>query len=580
MSNSKFTGFLKEAYKDRDLLAKDIAIFLIMAVLAGCGLIYEYLLSHYAGRVLGAVETALFSMIGIMIVAMGLGAFAARYIKCPYTGFIVLELLIAIIGTSAVLVIAGIISLSVLLPTIIASNYGMPPDLVPAGGIIKAFSSFAFFTPYIAGFILGFLLGIEIPLIARVREDVYGKHLVNNTGAIYGMDYIGAGIGAAIWVFLMLTLDSTFASALTATANLSIGFLFYFLFKENIKFRFAILLSHVLVAALILTVGTSGTTWEAQMEDLLYRDKVIYRENTRYQHVTITERTTDPSKDPIIAFYINGRTQFSSNDEHIYHAMLTYPVLAASARHKNILVIGGGDGLALRDILRWNPDKVTVVDLDGSIVKLFTHAAKGNSQYAKFRDRLSKLNGNSFSDKRVKVINGDAYIELDKLLKNNQYYDAIIVDLPDPSHPDLNKLYSAHFYAKLKHLLAGDGAIGIQSTSPYHAKHTFMSIGKTVKHAGFRFVQQYHHNVPSFGEWGWTIATKQGQSPRQRIKALKPLPVDDGWTTKGKLLAAFEFSQHYFDLLPSIKINRLGSGVMYQYHYRDWQKEQGLVTKY
>lgn len=573
----RFFQKFNEVYSDKALLGKDIAIFFIMAVLAGCGLIYEYLLSHYAGRILGAVEIALFSIIGIMIVSMGLGAFSARYIKCPYTGFVVLELIIAILGSSSVLLIAGIVSISFLLPTVLATNYGIPPDLIPHGGLIQAFSSFAFSTPYIFGFMLGFLLGIEIPLIARIREDIYGRHLAHNAGAIYGMDYIGAGVGAAIWIFFMLTLDITLASSLTATANIMVGFLFYFLFSQHIKYRFLVLLGHVFVATLILTIGMSGATWEAEMEDLLYQDKVIYRENTRYQHITITERTTDPKKESILTFYINGRTQFSSNDEHIYHSMLTYPVLAASARQKNILVIGGGDGLALRDILRWDPDKVTLIDLDGSIVKLFTHAEEEESGRVEFRERLSKLNKYAFSDKRVRIVNGDAYIEIDNLLQANQVFDAIVIDLPDPSHPDLNKLYSARFYSKLKHLLAGDGVIGIQSTSPYHAKNTFMSIGKTVKHAGYRFVQQYHHNIPSFGEWGWTIATKQGRSPKRRIESITTLPVNDGWMTKGKLLAAFEFSQNYYADLAQIKINRLGSGVIYQYHYKDWEQEQGII---
>jgi spermidine synthase len=157
-------------------------------------------------------------------------------------------------------------------------------------------------------------------------------------------------------------------------------------------------------------------------------------------------------------------------------------------------------------------------------------------------------------------------------------YDSIIVDLPDPSHPDLNKLYSARFYAKLKTLLTGGGAMVVQSTSPYHAKNTFLSIGKTVKYAGFKNVEQYHHNVPSFGERGWTIATKNGQSAKVRIINKHALDVEDGWATQGVLLASFEFSDHFFDNIDDIKINRINNQAAYQYHLQDWEKQQGIYS--
>jgi len=552
----------------------DIAIFLIMAVLAGCGLIYEYLLSHYAGRVLGAIETVIFTMIGIMIVSMGLGAFAARYIKCPFTGFAWLEVGIAFLGSSSVFAIAAIFAFTHTLPQIIAQTFGLPPDLVPQGGFIHSLLEFVKIVPYIFGFILGAMIGIEIPLIARVRESIYGEHLEHNLGDIYGVDYVGAGIGAALWVIFMLAMEPSLAAALTATANIIVGLLFYFLYHQRIKWKELLLLSHILVASIILTLGMNGAQWSAIMEDTLYKDKIAYRINTEYQRVVITERLMDPAKPTVLTLYINGRTQFSSNDEHIYHAMLTYPAMAASARHDNVLIIGGGDGLALRDVLRWQPQQVTLIDLDKAIVDFFTQAAA--EQGGTINTRLVELNQKSFSDPRVTLRFGDAYINVDELLQSGQRFDTIIIDLPDPNHPDLNKLYSARFYAKLKHLLSGDGAIAIQSTSPYHAKDAFLSIGVTLQHAGFAHVEQYHHNIPSFGEWGWTIATKQGRSPKQRLMALQTLPLDDGWSTKGKLLAAFEFSQDFFKDRDTIKVNRLGSGVAYQYYRNNWEIEQGI----
>ncbi|MEO1879445.1 MAG: hypothetical protein ABGX40_05650, partial [Methylococcales bacterium] len=125
----------------------------------------------------------------------------------------------------------------------------------------------------------------------------------------------------------------------------------------------------------------------------------------------------------------------------------------------------------------------------------------------------------------------------------------------------------------------GDGAMVVQSTSPYHAKNTFISIGKTIKHAGFKHVQQFHHNVPSFGEWGFSIATKNGLPAKQRLQNLTLWPVDDGWTTKGLVLAAFEFGKYFYQQADEIKVNRLGSMVAYQYHHADWQQEIGLYQQ-
>lgn len=547
-----------------------------MGTLAACGLIYEYLLSHYAGRVLGTLETTLFAMIGIMIVAMGIGAFSARLIKCEFTGFAWLEVSIALLGSSAVMMIAVIMAYTTLLPRLLSDTFGLPPDLIPRGGFFADLERLSSFFPYLIGFILGLLIGMEIPLIARVRETLYGEHLKHNAGSIYGADYIGAGIGAAIWVSLLLSIDISLAAALTASLNLIAGALFLILYFPRIHRRYSLLFCHLLAVFIVALIAIYGSDWDKTLEDMLYQDKLVFSQNTPFQHVTITQRIMDPKLPPVYTFYINGRTQFSSNDEQMYHAMLVYPTLLSSARHDNILIIGGGDGLALRDVLRWNPAQVTLIDLDQDIITLFKDPLEVDGQI--INQRLLSLNQSAFNNSRVKVIIGDAFLAIDPLIQQQQHFDSIIVDLPDPSHPDLNKLYSTRFYAKLRTLLSGDGAISIQSTSPYHARNAFLSIGKTVKHAGFENVEQYHHNVPSFGEWGWTIATLNGLSARQRIQAINHLPIDDGWTTQGKLLAAFEFSKRFFEDIEKIKVNRLGSHVLYQYHQQDWETQQGLYN--
>ncbi|RYV03720.1 spermidine synthase [Shewanella sp. OPT22] len=551
----------------------DMLLLLIMGVLAACGLIYEYLLSHYAGRILGALEAAIYTMIGIMIVSMGLGAFAARKIKDAFTGFATLELIVAICGSSAILITAAIIGFTSEFPQIIANTFNLPPDQLPDGGSIQTMQALVKYLPYVWGTILGLMIGMEIPLIARVRQSLSEEHLLHNAGTIYGADYIGAGAGAAIWVGFMLAMDIELAATLTASANLIAGFVFLFRFRDRIKHFSLLVVGHVLASFLLLALATFGPDWQQGFNNLLYKDKVVYSQATRFQQLTFTERLRGSGLEPVYSMYINGRLQFSSEDEHIYHSFLVDPVMAISPRHDNILIIGGGDGLGLKQVLKWDPKHVTLMDLDGELIKLF--ASDTTAMPTELSKALRQLNGDALNDSRLKLMFDDAFNGVDKLIRNHKKYDTIVVDLPDPSHPDLNKLYSDVFYRKLKELLSADGAINIQSTSPYHAKNAFISIGKTLSSTGFQ-VQQYHHNVPSFGEWGWTIATLSGKKPEARLEQVKQFPIKEEWLTPSLARAAFEFPGNFYQHAHHVKPNVLGSLQLYRYHQKAWAQEQDV----
>jgi spermidine synthase len=307
-----------------------------MAILAGCGLIYEYLLSHYAGRILGVMESTIYTMIGLMIVSMGLGAFAARKVRCAFNGFVYLELIISLLGSSAILIIGGLIAVTQIFPTIIADTFSLPPDMTPRGGIFKQLSFLAFNSPYFFGAVLGFLIGMEIPLIARIREHIHKQHLANNLGTIYGADYIGAGIGAAIWVLFLLSIDISKAAAITASLNLITGVFFVVRYWHKLRWRKTFITLHLALVFLILLMFNLGNQWLNQMNSLLYLDKVVHSQKTRYQQLTFTERhmgvSSESLQSNIVNFYLNGRLQFSSLDEHIYHDYLVAPVLVGSAR--------------------------------------------------------------------------------------------------------------------------------------------------------------------------------------------------------------------------------------------------------
>lgn len=560
--------------KKSKLLLDDSLLILIMATLACCGLIYEYLLSHYSARILGSVETVIYAIIGIMIVSMGLGAFAAKKVKDAFQGFVILELVVAFIGCSATLFIAAVIGFAQTLPQLIADTYQIPMDALPQGGMLATISWLSIQLPYLFAFILGFLIGMEIPLIARIREAIYGYHLAHNAGTIYGADYIGAGIGAAIWVLFMLRLEISEAAALTATLNLVAGFVFLLRFHKRLRHVKCLLLGHALLTFLIVFICQYGGVWQKQMQNMLYLDKVVYQTQTPYQNLVFTQRHLGGGLDPIYNFYINGRLQFSSLDEKIYHEFLVHPAMQASNHHDNILIIGGGDGLALREVFKWQPKSVTLVDLDPNLVALFKTPEKLLPEH--LATEIKSLTQNSFNDKRVNVIHDDAFIAIDRLLQKKQIFDTIIVDLPDPSHPDLNKLYSVNFYYRLNHLLNADGVFVVQSTSPFHAKNAFISIAKTVQQAKFTQVQQYHQNVPSFGEWGWTIATKTGASVSQRLQKQQKIDVPTRWLTAPLLQASFVFNKDFYADKNTIKANYLGTNQLYQYHQQAWERETEL----
>lgn len=553
----------------------DILLLGIMAALAGCGLVYEYLLSAYAARVLGAVETTIYAMIGIMIVSMGAGAFAAKWIKRPYDGFVRLEVLVAIIGCSSVIVLAAVVAFTHLLPYWIERIYGLPVSIVRDGGVLATLQNIAFYLPYPVGALLGMLIGMEIPLIARVREDVHGQHLTHNAGTIYGADYIGAGIGAALWVFFCIQMPLIYTAVITASVNVIAGLVFMLRFWNRIGSKMLIIAAHLLLLGLLALLALFGPSWMDGLKDTLFKDKVVYSKNTSYQHLAITERKVGSSMPSIIGLNLNGRLQFNSNDEAVYHSMLVYPALATSARVDKVLVIGGGDGLAVRNILRWNPQSVTLLDLDASVIDLFSGRDEDAPQW--LTKRLRQLNQDAFNDPRVSIELGDAFLTIDTLLRDNRHFDAIIVDLPDPSHPNLNKLYSRFFYAKLNQLLSGDGVISIQSTSPFHAPEAFLSIGNTLRAAGFS-IERYRQNVPSFGEWGWTVGVKHGRLPSQRLADLTAMPVADEWVTLAIMRGAFALPEKLINMADGIDINTLGSNLTYQLHEKAWSKRDGAFN--
>jgi spermidine synthase len=282
-------------------------------------------------------------------------------------------------------------------------------------------------------------------------------------------------------------------------------------------------------------------------EEKLFDDEIIFSKSTRYQRMIITQWHDDTR------LFLNGNLQFSSRDEYRYHEALIHPALSAIRSPKHVLVLGGGDGLAVREILKYpSIESVTLVDLDKEMTDTFSTHPK-----------LRALNQDAFHSPKVHVISDDAFVWLDK---NQDFYDFIVVDFPDPTNFSLGKLYSNTFYSLVAKHLSQHGLVVIQSTSPLNARQSYWCIVNTLQSVGFK-TAPYHTLVPSFGEWGYVVA---GFEP-YNLPTVIPIK-NLRFITPEILPSLFTFP---IDMQPmTADINRLNNQALVHYYEAEW-KHQG-----
>ncbi|MFT7373614.1 MAG: spermidine synthase [Oleiphilaceae bacterium] len=415
---------------------------------------------------------------------------------------------------------------------------------------------------------IGFLIGFEIPIVMRIVEkNKIG--LKANLTIVYAMDYIGAFIGAIIWINYLLKFHPlTEISFIVAGFNFIVAVfaILYFIYTGEIKRRFLSITVLMLTAAALVWGFSANRDLSDLFEQRFYDDPIVHRETTKYQHLVLTENTGTGD----VRLYINGNTQFSSLDENRYHDFLVHPAMALAKSAKNILVLGGGDGLALRELHKYpNVETITLVDLDPDMVRLAAN-----------NPIMRKLNNNAFDDTRIQVqepggieetnikpillqednvfdqgTTGADWVasvsvftlDADQFIKNieTRTWDVVLIDFPDPSSIELSKLYSKQFYLKLAKNLKKDALIAIQSTSPYHAKEAFLTIGNTLRAAGFKALP-YRQNVPSFGDWGFYLAWKTEDSQeemKEKIRELSQFNVNTSFITTELLTASLAFGK-------------------------------------
>ncbi|HTC64779.1 MAG TPA: polyamine aminopropyltransferase [Candidatus Saccharimonadales bacterium] len=492
-----------------------ILLFITVLVIAACGLVYELIAGTLASYLLGDSVFQFSTIIGCYLFAMGVGSALSRYVNRGLAyRFVCIELMLGMIGgfSSALLFLA------------FAYTQGFQLLM------------------YVLVMMIGGLVGLEIPILMRIIRDRYRFRDV--IAHVLTFDYLGA-LGASLLFPIVLVpyIGLVRSAMLFGIVNVVVALWSTFLFSNLITpLRGLRIVSVVILCGLMLGFAQAKRITTAA-EDNIYADEIIFARDTRYQHIVLTRFKDD------IRLFLNSHLQFSSRDEYRYHETLIHPGLSAIAAPRHVLVLGGGDGLAVREILKYPQiESITLVDLDPEMTKLFST-----------NPMLTSLNLKSFLSPKVHIINADAFPWVDS---NSDFFDFIVIDFPDPTNYSLGKLYTTAFYKAAARHLSAQGLMVVQSTSPMFARDSFWCIAETLKQAGLQ-TYPYHVYVPSFGEWGFVIAGTHD------YKLPTTVPTGLRFVSVASLPPLFQFPP---DMAPiPMPANRLNDQVLVRSYDQDWK---------
>ena len=453
------------------------ALLISILLIALCGITYELIIGTVSSYLLGNSVYQFSLTIGLYLSAMGLGSYLSKFVRTNLLeAFFWVELGVGVLGGVCSALLFGVFT----------------------------------FTPYfsvamwVVTIALGMLVGLEIPLLTRYIRRFAGLREV--IASVLSWDYIGALVGSISFPLLLLPafglLNSAAAIGLVNVAVAAVGI---YIFRDELRGRWRLIVSTALAAvALVLVFAFSGS-YERFLDRFLYQDAILYKEQTPYQTLVMTGWRND------IRLFINGNIQFSSVDEHRYHEALVHPAMQRARRRERVLILGGGDGLAVRQVLTYpEVQQIVLVDLDPGMTRLGLE-----------HPLMRRLNEGVMHDPRVEIVNADA---MSWLHENRvaERFDVILIDLPDPNNESLAKLYSVSFYRLVRRALREGGTMTAQSAASYFSPNAFWSIHRTIEAAfcppngcapSRPQVLPYHVWVPSFGDWGFNLASTEPLSP-------------------------------------------------------------------
>jgi spermidine synthase len=497
-----------------------LAIILLFSVfvVATCGLIYELLAGTLASYLLGDSVTQFSTVIGSYLFAMGVGSWCSRYVKRDEMAiFVRIEILIALIGGT----LAAILFL--LFPLIDHFRIAL----------------------YGLVLIIGVLVGLEIPLLIRILRHRFAFAELVSTVLTY--DYVGALAASLLFPLVLVPYLGLMRTGFAfGIANVAVALALIWVLRHEAAL-WAERIAAIFVTLLLVAGFIASDRLQRWAEVAGYAEPVIYAKSTPYQRIVLTRSSSD------LRLFLNGNLQFSSRDEYRYHEALVWPALGRVAYPRNVLILGGGDGLAAREVLRHTGvERITLVDLDPAMTQMF-----------RATPMLAALNRGALSSSKVQVINADAF----RWIRDaRQSYDAIIVDFPDPTDFSIGKLYTESFYRELSRVLAPDGVMAIQSTSPLIAPRAYWTVAATLEAAGLK-TRGYHAYVPSFGEWGFTLAAHQS------LGEAVSLPKDNRFLTPITARASLDFPPDM--ARPQVEANRLDNQALVREFSEEWARYGG-----
>jgi spermidine synthase len=495
----------------------EVALLASVFVVAACGLVYELAAGALASYVLGDSVLQFSTVIGTYLFAMGVGSWLSRFFERQLPAhFLRIELLVALVGGG--------------LPALLFLVHAWQPEA---------------FRVLLYGLVLlvGLLVGLEIPLVMRIlKRDVALRELVSQ---VLTFDYLGAlAVSIAFPLVLVPQLGLIRTGLLFGLMNAGVALWALWLFRHELRR----LVAHAL--ACLLTVGALGAAFAGSgritslAEEHFYQDRIVVAESSPWQRIVVTQGRGG------LRLFLNGNLQFAQSDEYRYHEALVHPAMAAHGGARKVAVLGGGDGLAVRELLRYpQVESITLVDLDPNMTRIFASDPA-----------LVRLNAGSLHSPKVHVVNTDAFAWLQQVQES---FDVIVVDFPDPTNFSIGKLYTNAFYALLEQRLAASGYAVVQTTSPLVARQSFWTVVATIESVGLQ-TAPYHANVPSFGEWGFVIAS------RRPWRAPQALPAGLRFLTPGGVAALFDFPAD-MARVPA-PVNRLSNQVLVTSYEREWGK--------
>ncbi len=504
------------------LSLRPIVLLVQVFVASLCSLSYELLIGTAVSNITGNSVLSFSLAIGFFLAGLGLGAFISQWLVTDYlaTNFVVVEMALALVGGFAVLL---------LYMSFIFTPYFTVVQIILTLGV-------------------GLLSGLEIPILTRLLKSEPNSQLKTVLANVLSFDYLGGLAASVLFPLLLLPYFGLVRlNFIIGLLNILTAVLAALVFWNKLaKTKILVLTVLSLVSGLLILGIIYSSSVYNFVESYLYRDSIIYSTQSKYQRIVFTQSGKD------LRLYLNGGIQFSALDEYRYHESLVIPAMLYVLSQKpdtplKIAVLGGGDGLAVRELLKFRKhiDQIKLVEIDPVMVDL-----------AKNLLPLKELNQESLTQPEVDVIVEDAWLWVQRQPK--QYFDLIITDFPDPDEVSLAKLYSLEFFKLINQLLTETGALVLQSTSPYATPTAFWCVYKTLTRA-FPEVYPYNVYIPSFGLWGFQLAIKQpGSFAIENLATSSGLLRDNHYVNSQTISAMFQLEPDILEprLKDGQKINK------------------------